>query len=527
MEERSCDVLITGGGLGGVAAALSVLRLGCSAVIAEPTTWLGGQLTSQGVPPDEHPWIEHTGASSSYRQFRAAVRDRYRRRETLTARAQEDPFLNPGRGWVSALCHEPKVGASVLSDLLAPYERDGGLQVLFEHRATAASVDADRVTSVQLRDPAGASITVTPRFVLDATEEGNLLPLTGCEHVVGAESQADTGEPHARAEGANPLEQQAVTWCFALEYEAGADHSIPRPKGYNFWREYRAPFWPGPHLGWDTPDPITGRTLSRPLFSDAPDAHDLWTFRRLLCGAHHEGYAAVRDVTLVNWPQNDYWLGPIVGVPETVRAAHLFEAKELGSSLLYWLQHDAPRPDGDSGYPGLRLRPDILGSPDGFAMHPYVRESRRIKACFTVLETHVGVEARGPVRGAEPFSDSVGIGSYRIDLHPTTGGRGYVDIASWPFQIPLGALVPVRMRNLLPAGKNLGVTHVTNGCFRLHPIEWNVGEVAGALAASCINAHSEPQAVLEHRGRVAEFQKLITDLGVLLSWPEHIRLTPR
>ena len=77
---------------------------------------------------------------------------------------------------------------------------------------------------------------------------------------------------------------------------------------------------------------------------------------------------------------------------------------------------------------------------------------------------------------AADFPDSVGLGAYRIDLHPDTAGNNYVDLSSLPFQIPLGALLPRRMENLLPACKNLGVTHITNGCYRLHPVEWNLGE---------------------------------------------------
>jgi hypothetical protein len=45
----------------------------------------------------------------------------------------------------------------------------------------------------------------------------------------------------------------------------------------------------------------------------------------------------------------------------------------------------------------------------------------------------------------------------------------------------LGALIPIRMENLLPAAKNIGTTHITNGCYRMHPVEWNIGEAAGAL----------------------------------------------
>ena len=46
--------------------------------------------------------------------------------------------------------------------------------------------------------------------------------------------------------------------------------------------------------------------------------------------------------------------------------------------------------------------------------------------------------------------------------------------------------IRLRMRNLLPACKNIGTTHITNGCYRLHPVEWNIGEAAGVLAAEAM-----------------------------------------
>ena len=97
---------------------------------------------------------------------------------------------------------------------------------------------------------------------------------------------------------------------------------------------------------------------------------------------------------------------------------------------------------GKTGWKGLRLRPDLVGTRDGLAKAPYIRESRRIKAEFTVLEQHVGTAARRKKLGktdveAEPFPDRVGVGSYRIDLHPSTGGVNYIDISSLPFQVPL------------------------------------------------------------------------------------------
>ena len=162
-------------------------------------------------------------------------------------------------------------------------------------------------------------------------------------------------------------------------------------------------------------------------------------------------------------------------------------------SLLYWLQTEAPRDDGGEGWPGLRLRKDVMGTNDGLAKYPYVRESRRIRALTTIVEQDCGSENRALVTGkkesqvqAKHYHDSVGIGYYQIDLHPSTGGDNYIDFAALPFELPLGALIPERVNNLIACSKNIGTTHITNGCYRLHPIEWNIGEVAGHLAATAI-----------------------------------------
>ena len=89
----------------------------------------------------------------------------------------------------------------------------------------------------------------------------------------------------------------------------------------------------------------------------------------------------------------------------------------------------------------------------------------------------------------------------------------YIDISSLPFQIPLGRLIPRRVENLLPACKNLGTTHITNGCYRLHPVEWAIGEAAGALAAFCLESRLSPSAVRNTPGKLAAFQTRLTRRG--------------
>jgi hypothetical protein len=500
-RELSADVAIIGGGVGGCAAALAALRNGMRVILTEETDWIGGQLTSQGVPPDEHPWIEQYGCTRAYRDYRNGVRQYYRDHYPLTEAARRRVDLNPGNGSVSRLTHEPRVSLAVLEGMLAPFASEGALTVLLQHKLLAASADRDMVKSVTLRSSAGMARTIVAPYFLDATEQGELLPLTRTEYVTGAESRAETGEPHA-SETALPSNFQAFTVCFAMDFCEGEDHTIDKPTEYDFWRDYvpqLTPPWPGKLFSWNPADPQSLKRREFPF-------ETAWRYRRIIDRENFQPGTFRSDITMVNWPQNDYWLAPLIDVTMEDAAKNLESARQLSLSLLYWLQTD-------QGRKGLRLRTDILGTEDGLAKYPYIRESRRIRAEFTVREQDVGTKV---------IPDSVGIGSYRIDLHPSTEGDNYIDVASLPFQIPLGSLIPKRVENLLPACKNIGVTHVTNGCYRLHPVEWNIGEAAGALAAHAIKTKQTPRRIRNDAKLFADFQKSIVAQGVEIAWPKNM-----
>src|SRR5205085_2015696 len=171
----------------------------------------------------------------------------------------------------------------------------------------------------------------------------------------------------------------------------GQDHTRDKPKGYDFWRNYLprlTPPWPGRLLSWRMSHPITlqERAVTFDPLSSAKGEVNLWRYRRIIDRSNFAAGAYASDLCLVNWPQNDYWLGNLCNVSAAEAARHIARAKELSLSLLYWMQTEAPRPDGKTGYKGLRLREDIVDTEDGLAKYPYIRESRRIKAVFTVLE---------------------------------------------------------------------------------------------------------------------------------------------
>ena len=517
-----------------MAAAIAALRNGLNVVLTEETGWIGGQLTQQAVPPDEHRWIEQFGATRSYRKFRNSVREYYKAWYPINEQSGSSIHFNPGNCSVSKICHEPRVAWSVLVSMLASEASANNLRILLNTLPAAAFTSGDRVDAVTVLNSINGKETIikSPWF-LDATEMGDLLPLAGTEYVSGSESKTQTGELHA-ADEPDPGNIQAITWCFAMDYREGEDHTISRPEQYSYWRDYVPelnPPWPGRMLSWTYTQPVSLEPFTWG-FDPRPAAENpgFWKYRRLVDPANFSGPGRT-GITLVNWPMNDYLGGRIFDLPPEDIAENLENARQQSLSLLYWMQTEAPREDGKAGWPGLRLRGDITGTDHGLAKRPYVRESRRIKADFTVLENHIGTEARSKITGkpenevtAEKFPDSVGIGSYRIDLHPSTGGDNYIDISSLPFEIPLGSLVPERMENLLPACKNIGTTHITNGCYRLHPVEWNIGEAAGTLVSFCKKRSLSPKQVREKH--IGDFQSELNRQGVEYRWPDSVNRNP-
>lgn len=506
----TCDIAIIGGGVGGVAAALAACRNGRRVVLTEETSMLGGQLTSQLVPPDEHDWIERSaggyGRPTSYAELRDRVRESYKRHRAVTAKFKASAEPNPGNAWVSRIAAEPMVWRGRIGDMLAPHIAAGRLRVLYGHRPVAAAVAGTLVRSVTVASSSGARSTITAKYFIDATELGDLLPVVGARYTIGRE--AATSELHNSAMAADTGDQQAFTWVAAVGYHPAGDHRGVAPAGY---AGHRADF-----------NAFFATNLFDPTRDYAWDeGPNVWQYRRVVARANF--IAPVEEVTLLNYPCNDYKGGPVLGVTAAERTKHLAGARNLTACLLHYLQNDIPRADGSGrGYPGLRLRPDIAGTTDGYAAHPYIREARRLVSVGRVWEWHVGVDARRGYTTAAQFSDSIGTGHYWIDVHAGPKKPAGLWRACYPYQVPFMALIPSNRTNVLAGGKALGVSHVTNGAYRLHPTEWATGEAAGAAAHACIAWGRTP---IQVRGTsyMAGLQRLVRSQGGQTEWPTSIR----
>ena len=193
MKHLKADIVIAGGSTGGVAAALAAAQQGKTVIISEETDWIGGQLTSQAVPPDENPWVESFGCTRSYQEYRQRVREYYRRNFPLTAKARESKYLNPGSAHVSRIAHDPRISVRVLQDMLTPYICNGQVVLLLKYRPVAADVEGDKIRSLILRSlDGGEEIVAEGKYFVDATELGDVLPIAGAS-TSPARTQKQTG----------------------------------------------------------------------------------------------------------------------------------------------------------------------------------------------------------------------------------------------------------------------------------------------------------------------------------------------
>ena len=216
----TCDVLVVGGGTGGVAAALAAARRGKRVHLIEETDWIGGQLTAQGISAlDEHDHIESFGGTASYYDLRNALRDHYR---PLAGDAGGHPHFNPGNCWVTRVAFEPKVAVAAIYALLQPHIEAGRITLHLRTKVAAAETSGNRIVSVAaIHLENSTAVRFRPGIVLDATELGDVLPLVGAEYSLGAETIAETGEVHAQPSEPKPHCVQSFTYVFGLERRAG------------------------------------------------------------------------------------------------------------------------------------------------------------------------------------------------------------------------------------------------------------------------------------------------------------------
>lgn len=115
-----------------------------------------------------------------------------------------------------------------------------------------------------------------------------------------------------------------------------------------------------------------------------------------------------------------------------------------------------------------------------------VRETRRILGEYVFTAEDVA--------SASKFPDAVLRSAYPVDVH-SSAGKGYdksdrgepvaPPAGDW-YEVPYRSLVPLKVDNLLVAGRCISATHEGQGAVRIMPNCAALGEAAGTAAALCV-----------------------------------------
>ena len=533
-EDLSFPILIVGGSTAAYSATLAALKAGANVCLVQPQKVLGGQFTTQALPASDDGKLLQKKPSNlidsekfAISKTQKAFRDRARQLQKVNGKAID----NPGGGWVSPFAVTPVNAAQALNQGIIPYLTNGQLTLIafaepIEVLITESAGQLRRVTGVVFQDrQTNHRFTVNANIVMEATDLGDLLELGQIESRVGQESRHQTGES-ALPETPYPMCQQAITVCAVVEKSAsGEGVPIGAPDGYDQvpWlnaQDFTSIFWIRKSSTWE----------KRYFY------HNWGIFRyRRLQRSQQTNTPKPGDVTVINWATsprgdngnpppnntgeplccgNDYRMGALVGVSIQDRQKHIQQARDRARAYIHYLQ--------TNGISDLKPRGDLTWTDDGIALEPYIREARRGVALTTIRHEDVAQKFFGKAARARCFDDSVGIGQYHyLDVHPNDT-PGHVDLGnaniSLPFTIPLTALIPINTNGLILSAKSIGTTHITNSAYRMHPVEWAIGEAGGYLAAFALNQGVEVRQVATEVKLKRQFQGWLAQQGIPLFW---------
>ena len=428
---QKVDVLVVGGGASGTAAGIQSARMGVNTLIVEETPWLGGMLTSAGVSAVDGNYKLPSGIFGEFKDSLVAY---YGNANALKT------------GWVSSVLFEPKVGNAIFQKMT---KKESKLAV-WQNSGFVSSVKTPDGWKVTINKN-GVIQQVDAKVMIDATELGDVAKYCGVKYDMGMDARAVCGEDIA-PEVANDIVQD-LTYVMILK-DYGVNKTIAKPAGYNASMFYCTAQSP------NCTNPKPGQTVW--------SKDKLITYGKLPNGKY-----------MINWPieGNDYYVNLLEMTAEERKVA-LEKAKQFSLCYLYYLQTEL-------GFSTYGLDDDQFPTADNFPMIPYHRESRRIQGLVRFNVNHV----------AKPFSQSealyrtgIAVGDYPIDHHH----KRYPEWEKLPelhfypvpsYNVPLGALVPKSVDNLIVAEKSISVSNLLNGSTRLQPVVLQIGQAAGVLAA--------------------------------------------
>jgi hypothetical protein len=571
-EVWECEVVVLGGTLGGVAAAYHAMQSGVTTCTIELTPWLGGQISSQGVSAIDESmamrWRDNL--APGWKRFKDLIRQQPVYLPAWTGLPEKIPVYRVNNCWVGDLCFTPRAGATA-SEM---WMRQGAQNAPNSRWSTStafkgAAFDATGryVTAVYgvKRIPRDPTYVPTGRLsreldvwyswsdddmynkipirlqpppgrrmiVIDATDTGELVGWANFPHRLGSDSQAFTGEVNA-ASKANPDCTQAYTYPFVLATlnDQGVSHKELQKIEPAFTKEeHRGEF------------DLEGF----PFFNSS----SVFNYRRMVSQKAGANVNITRpgEMSLMNWNKGNDWHfmdPPLVFTEDDIRLSGQKQNWMGGMSteslnyaeihaLMFadWLIETQATPKLPLTF--LKGEDAPMNTESGLSIYPYIREGRRIlgrpaygQDSFMIVEA----DLREDMTGGRDFSaTAIALTHYDIDIHgcryrdrsPSyeAAAASIKQFVVRPLQIPLEAIVPQGVDNVLIGGKSMAVSHIANGVTRVHHGEWSVGAAAGSIAGWLLR-YGKPYdltpAQIVVTGQMPEVQSYLVEQGLRFTW---------
>ncbi|MBQ9566116.1 MAG: FAD-dependent oxidoreductase, partial [Synergistaceae bacterium] len=488
------DIVVAGGGMGGIAAAIQAARLGVSVLVVEPSGWIGGQATAAGVSTmDDMSRIK----SGIYLEFFSRVKHYYDLRGKSVGTCYWDN---------RTVAFEPHIGQEALLALADEARARGRntLDILCHSSITAVKKEGKQIRGVTIKFPNGTH-KASCKVLIDATEYGDMLPLAKTAYHAG-----NSTSPFIKSN----VMIQDITWVAVIRKYPGGVPSHLRPlmplPGYDLAKRNYESFVTQDGANFRNVYPVETPVnfATHNAYRGLPDSSTPWGYDA------SQGSRSHITKTCVNWG-NDYpgtygWEGrrglPVAYLEDPALRLQV-ERDALIKTLhfIYYMQNELGEnwsvaddeyqdtlPAAAAGLPRewqeiVRHMPPI----------PYVRESRRIVGDHTLTSAELLQNSLSYRDGqtSHEFSDAIAIGGYVLDLHGAAtdadmewqfeerAASARINRPRGPFQVPMRILIPKDTEGLLAAEKNLSMSRFSAGALRLQPICMMTGQAAGALAA--------------------------------------------
>ncbi len=420
------DVAVIGGGPSGLAAALAAARHGSKVIIVERNDYLGGNAAS-GLP--FLGFLDKQG------------------RQVIGGIAQEiidtlsEIGMSPGHNRCplhnSVTIFHPDIFKMVVMDKC----QKEGIHILLHSELIDVDVADRKITQICVMGK-GMRITIKASVFIDGTGDGDLAYLAGCSYEMG---QADTGimQPPSLMFSLNGFEEKKF-----FEYldkhpeDLQPSDSMQVSNGYNtaYFKSHQSYVFLGlrsllSRLRAEGKNPLTRDTL-------------------IYINSVNPGQIFINTTRILNFDGTDpdeITRGSYEGMKQIMQITELLKKEVPGFSNCF-----------------ISSITPTLG----------VRETRRFlgKKRLTINDA---------VQGLIP-SDSIALGSYKIDVHSGLDDSTILTDLEGPYGIPLGCLISTEIDTLLFSGRHISMDALTLGSVRVMPTCMAIGEAAGVCAALAV-----------------------------------------